>query len=299
MNQLQHVSASHGIATCPSCGNTACSAHYRYTHDNGESFICRCSRCSLEFMRPLVLTDVHDRMMESVDDAEMFNSNVLRTLHKRLIIAPEIAKVRKLLGKNDFSMLDVGCGTGWISRIWGDSGAQVTGLEPSQPRAKIAQQRGVRVLSCYAEDLDSDEHFDLIVVRHVLEHLEDPVKVLRDFASRLTTNGLLLIIVPNIDCIGRKLFNTNWTWVLPWHCNFFNQYSLSSLLDLSGYDIVQMYQTPSPLWYPESFARCFPRLGRLLHRTKLSMLLFAPLIVLGQMTAQSDNITVLARPKLG
>src|SRR6185369_1272030 len=179
MDQLQQYKMSNLISPCPSCGNTACSVHYRYIHDKGESFIYRCPDCHLEFMRPLALTEVSDRKMESVDDAEMFNNALLRTLHEKLIIAPEITKVRKILGKNDFTMLDVGCGTGWISRIWADSGAQVTGLEPSPPRAEIARQRGLRILSCYAEELDSDERFDLIVIRHVVEHLEDPVAILR------------------------------------------------------------------------------------------------------------------------
>jgi len=234
--------------------------------------------------------------MESVGDAEMFNSNILRSLHERLIIRPEIIKVRKFLGRNDFSMLDIGCGTGWISQIWADTGVRVTGLEPSHPRAEIARQRGLRVLSCYAEELNTNECFDLIVIRHVVEHLEYPAKILRDLIHRLTPNGLLLIIVPNIDCIGRKIFTTDWTWVLPFHCNFFNPRSLRTLLDACGYDIAQIYQTPSPLWYPESFARRFPRVGRLLSMTPASMLLFAPLIALGYITYHSDNITVLASP---
>lgn len=295
MRQLENYKTSDNPSLCPSCGNTTGFIYYRYTHDTDESFIYRCSHCTLEFLRPLVLTEADERKMESVDDAEMFNSTLLRTLHERLIICPEITKVRKLLGRNDFSMLDIGCGTGWISRIWADTGARVTGLEPSHPRAEIARQRGLRVLSCYAEELDIDENFDLIVIRHVVEHLEDPVKILRNLVPRLTPNGLLLIIAPNIDCIGRKIFDTNWTWVLPWHCNFFNPRSLSTLLNSCGYDIAQIYQTPSPLWYPKSFARRFPRLGKLLNTTPQSMFLFAPLIALGYVTALSDNITVLAR----
>ena len=234
--------------------------------------------------------------MESVGDAEMFNSPLLRTLHERLIIRPEIAQAKKHLRTTDFSMLDIGCGTGWISRIWADAGARVTGLEPSHPRAEIARQRGLRILSCYAEELDTRETFDLIVIRHVIEHLGSPADILRNLVPRLAPNGMLLIVVPNIDCIGRKLFNTYWTWVLPLHCTFFNPRSLRSLLNSCGYDVVRAYQTPSPLWYPESFARRFPRLGRFLSVSPLSLLLFAPLVALGYVTAHSDNITLFAVP---
>jgi SAM-dependent methyltransferase len=232
--------------------------------------------------------------MDSVEDAELF-SPLLRRLHERLIVRPEISKVRKLLGRSDFSMLDIGCGTGWISKIWVDSAACVTGLEPSQARGSIARERGIRVLTCYVEDLDVSESFDLIVIRHVLEHLEQPAEILRRLHSRLNPGGLLLIIVPNIDCIGRKLFDTNWTWVLPWHCNFFNPQSLRSLLQLTGFEPVNMYQTPSPLWYPESFVRKFPWAKGLLGTNLFSMLLFAPLVAAGMLVGMSDNLTVIAK----
>lgn len=281
---------------CPLCKNQTNEISYRYRRSDGDSFIYCCHCCGMKVLRPLVLNHFAERRMESVADAEMFHSSFLKTLHERLIVRREIYKVRSLLGKCDFSMLDVGCGTGWISRIWADSGAQVTGLEPSEARAAIARERGLRVLSCYAEDLGTDECYDLIVIRHVIEHLENPAAILRSLSSRLKPGGLLLLVVPNIDCIGRKIFDSDWTWVLPWHCNFFNPHSIRILLDTCGYLIAQTYQTPSPLWYPESFQKKFPRLGRLIGSGPASMLLFAPLIGLGYVTGFSDNITILAQP---
>ncbi len=235
--------------------------------------------------------------MESIGDAELFHSDLFQALHKILIIAPEISRVQKLLGRTDYSMLDVGCGTGWISKIWADSGAHVTGLEPSAARAAVARKRGIRVLSCYAEDLDDDERYDLIVIRHVVEHLENPKNLLSSFVSRLNPGGLLLVVVPNIDCIGRKIFDSDWTWVLPWHCNFFNPRSLKYLLEGCGYNVAKSWQTPSPLWYPESFALKYPRIGAMLKISPLTMLLFAPLVGLGYISGFSDNLTIIAKPK--
>ena len=67
------------------------------------------------------------------------------------------------------------------------------------------------------------------------------------------------------------------------------------LLNSSGYEVVKSYQTPSPLWYPESFTRKFPRLGNMLKLTPLTMLLFAPLVGLGYVSGNSDNLTIVAR----
>lgn len=275
---------------CPGCSAETTAIEYTYA----ASLIYRCQSCSFEFLRPLPLAEINQRQMDSVEDAELF-SPLLRRLHERLIVRPEISKVSKILGRSDFSMLDIGCGSGWISKIWADSGARVTGLEPSSARGAIAQGRGIRVLPCYVEELDSAESFDLIVIRHVLEHLEHPAEILRSLHSRLNPGGLLLIIIPNIDCIGRKLFDTNWTWVLPWHCNFFNPQSLRSLLQATGFEPVNMYQTPSPLWYPESFVRKFPLAASVMGTNFISMLLFAPLVFAGILVGMSDNLTVIAK----
>jgi 2-polyprenyl-3-methyl-5-hydroxy-6-metoxy-1,4-benzoquinol methylase/predicted RNA-binding Zn-ribbon protein involved in translation (DUF1610 family) len=296
MSALEKHKSIGSPSTCPGCSNTTRTIIYRYTQDDAQSFIYRCPHCALEFLSPLVLRELKDRTMDSTDE---FSSSLLRRLHEYLIIRPEIARAKKLLGRNDFSMLDIGCGSGWISRIWADAGARVTGLEPSALRAEIARKRGLRILSCYAEELDSDEHFDLIVIRHVIEHVENPDKILRNLASRLTQNGLLLLIVPNIDCIGRILFDTNWTWLIPLHCIFINPRSLRTMLTSCGYEIEHIYQTPSPLWYPESFERQFPRLGGFLRTLPCSMMLFAPFVALGLATAHGDNITVFARPSIG
>ena len=83
--------------------------------------------------------------------------------------------------------------------------------------------------------------------------------------------------------------------MLPWHCNFFAPQSLGTLLKNCGYDVVKSYQTPYPLWYPESFTRKFPRFGTMLKLTPLTMLLFAPLVGLGYLSGMSDNLTMIAR----
>lgn len=283
--------------TCPSCGATVSEINYVFSYEDKSSFIYFCSTCTFEFLRPLALAQVHERQMESVDDAEFFHSGLFQFLHKKLIIAPEIAHVQKLLGRTDFSMLDIGCGTGWISQQWADAGARVTGLEPSVARADVARERGIRVLPCYVEDLHDNEKYDLIVMRHVLEHIEDPKAILHRLVNRLNPDGLIMVVVPNIDCIGRKLLDADWAWVLPWHCNFFNPHSLALLLDGCGLQIEKSYQTPSPLWYPESLTRKFPRFGTFLKITPTTMLIFAPLVGLGFISGYSDNLTIFVRQR--
>lgn len=285
---------------CPACGRLAKASEYQYDYRGNVTRIFRCAACTGMFAYPIPISEVDERQMESVDDAELFNNSLLKKLHEQLIIKREIRAVVKLLGRERFTVLDVGCGTGWTSSIWARHGAVVTGLEPSAARAEIARSRhGFTVFQTFVEGLATDSKFDVIIIRHVLEHLGDPLQVLAQLRSHLNDNGLLLVIVPNIDCIGRILFQEYWTWVLPYHCHFFTPLSLKTLLARAGLAVVKNYQTPSPLWYPESFLRCIGREGmiaKFYQRLSLAMMIpFAPLVVLGSLIGKSDNITMFAR----
>lgn len=296
-----HRSISNSPATCPACAAGTEQVHYHYRVDGRTSEIFHCGNCSMMFAQPVLLPELDERLMDCVDDAELFNNAFLKRLHRDLIVKKEISHVKRLLGKGTFSLLDIGCGTGWTTSIWAEEGADATGLEPAPKRAAVARERyGLRVIQSFVEELDSREQFDVIVMRHVLEHFAEPFQVLEKVARHLKPGGLLVVIVPNINCIGRYLFDTRWTWVLPWHCNFFTPKSLPRMLERAGLSVAMKYQTPSPLWYPESLLRLLPSGARLIREAyaRLSALMFlpfAPLILTGHLLGMSDNITVMAR----
>lgn len=297
----RHHETGGAETVCAGCGRKVGTVRYSYRNNGRESFIYHCGSCGLMFARPVLIPELTDRQMDSVDDAELFNSRILRALHEHLNIKREIASVTRLAGGTGFSLLDIGCGTGWTTNIWQRAGARVTGLEPSRVRGELARQRyGFRVLPCYVEDLESGESFDVVTMRHVIEHFEDPYAVLAKVRSHIRKDGLLVVVVPNINCIGRYLFDTDWSWILPWHCIFFSPRSLAALLERAGFQVLKSYQTPSPLWYPDSFFRRFPRLGgasRLLRKYRfLSILAFAPVVAAGYLAGLSDNLTVIAKP---
>jgi SAM-dependent methyltransferase len=237
--------------------------------------------------------------MDSVSDAELFNHSFLKSLHEKLIIGKEISSVKKVQGGRAGALLDIGCGTGWTTELWKNAGYSVSGLEPSPARAEMAERRGVRILGGYLEEYTGEELFDVIVLRHVVEHFGEPYEALSRVRGMLRSGGVLVLVVPNIDCIGRFLFQERWSWILPWHCNFFNPKSARTIVERAGLAIEKCYQTPSPLWYPESMARSFPnsRLVRKLFGSRgiLPLVLCAPIVLAGFLTGRNDNLTLLAR----
>jgi 2-polyprenyl-3-methyl-5-hydroxy-6-metoxy-1,4-benzoquinol methylase len=252
------------------------------------------------FARPVLIPELEDRQMDSVDDAEMHGSQLMKTLHEQLYLKKEIRLARKV-GLTGRHLLDVGCGSGWTANVWAQNGFQVTGLEPSSARCQLAREKyQLHVVNGYVENTEFDQYFDVCVLRHVIEHFWDPGAVLDKVRGALKKDGLVLVVVPNIDCLGRYLFGVDWEWVLPWHCNFFNRRSLETLLEKSGFEIIKTYRTASPFYYFESLARKVNSgfLQSINNQFKVaSMLATSPVAMAGLALGLGDNLTVLARVK--
>ena len=289
--------------TCPVCDSGVKNVSYFYYENQKEFKVFRCMTCGFMFVRPLFLPDLEDRKLDYEYDTELLNSAALRKAHEKFIIGKEIKHVRSILGKGAFSLLDIGCGTGWTTNMWASSGFEATGLEPSELRARLASERyRIKVFSDFFENLDISENFDVVILRHMIEHFASPYDMTVKAHSLLNPHGTAVIIVPNINCLGRYLFGTRWTWGIPYHCNFFSPKTLAHLVERAGFEIITAYQTPSPLLYPESFLRYIPHNsqctasnhGRL---NVLSLLPFTPFVLLGYLMRLSENITVIARRK--
>jgi trans-aconitate methyltransferase len=108
------------------------------------------------------------------------------------------------ISNSDRLILDVGCGAGDTGRLiksrYPDT--QVVGITCSQKEYEIAKQVLNQCIYANVEvDLFSElepESFDVICFCHVLEHLLDPVAVIKKFLPYLKLGGNVIITLPNI-----------------------------------------------------------------------------------------------------
>ena len=61
------------------------------------------------------------------------------------------------------------------------------------------------IIETYFENFESDEKFDVIVLGFVLEHVEDPVKIIRYYIPYLSPKGKMFVAVPNAEVLNRRL----------------------------------------------------------------------------------------------
>jgi SAM-dependent methyltransferase len=77
--------------------------------------------------------------------------------------------------------------------------------------------------------------FDVVVMNHVLEHVADPIGLLREVRKRLRRNGVLHVAVPNISCWSAVL--PGWTSYEPYHLIYFESLTLRRALMAAGFTV--------------------------------------------------------------
>jgi 2-polyprenyl-3-methyl-5-hydroxy-6-metoxy-1,4-benzoquinol methylase len=100
-------------------------------------------------------------------------------------------------------VLDVGCATGYLARALTERGCTVSGVEFDPEAAEEARPHLERLLIGNLETMDlagafGDDRFDIIVFGDVLEHLRDPLPVLRGAKALLADRGSVVASIPNI-----------------------------------------------------------------------------------------------------
>lgn len=97
-------------------------------------------------------------------------------------------------------ILDIGASTGILLETFRDTlGGEAVGVEPGDAYRAHAQQRGITMFSSIENLIETNPpKFDLVSMIHVLEHLSDPVGMLKTIRTELLQEGgILLLEVPN------------------------------------------------------------------------------------------------------
>ena len=144
----------------------------------------------------------------------------------------------KLLPANA-SVCDLGCGHGNILKAFKEMGFTVIGVDPDPTAREIAAKAGLTVLAGTAEDLPAEllgRQFDLIIMRHSLEHCIDPARALANAHALTKEGGYLYCEVPNCECAHFKALTVcSENFDSPRHLWFFTAKGLRRAIETRGY----------------------------------------------------------------
>jgi len=143
-------------------------------------------------------------------------------------------------------LLDIGCGYGFFLKKMQDIGWQVQGVEVSAVGRHYARRRlGLRVKAGPLKTLEApSDRFDAVTLFYVIEHLRDPLGLLRRVHALLRPAGIVMIRWPHSTPIVKlfgplarhfDLYHT------PYHLYDFNPESLAILLRKAGFAAVETF----------------------------------------------------------
>ncbi len=143
------------------------------------------------------------------------------------------------------TILEIGCGRAYLLTELKKLGSEVYCLESAEAAEWILQNQEVNISALPSEQSGDwpfqTEFFDLIILWHVLEHLEDPVSSLKETARTLKTGKYLCISVPDISSLQARINRTTWFHLdVPRHLFHFSRSGLIDLLEQNGFKIIKV-----------------------------------------------------------
>ena len=149
-------------------------------------------------------------------------------------------------------LLDVGCGEGYTLAFFHEQGWSVkgvdfssAGVESKNPGCIDALVTG-DIFALLKAEMATSETYDVVWLQNVLEHVLDPLDLLKSLRTLVSPGGLAVFTVPNDCSITQRAALTHQHidsafWVLvPDHLTYFDYDSLASTANETGWELVEM-----------------------------------------------------------
>ena len=142
------------------------------------------------------------------DFATAYDPDFSYELDNRLILKwyPQRVAQKMLSG----SLLELGIGHGYSTREFAKIASDYVVLEGScqvikKFRDNNPDLNSISIIHTYFEEYECDEAFDNIVMGFVLEHVDDPVTIIRKYKKCMNEQGRMFIAVPNSESMHRRV----------------------------------------------------------------------------------------------
>lgn len=199
--------------------------------------IYQCSNCSHQFMNPRIKYSKVIELYEDDKTAADISTSAIQKDIDRIKYSYGLDVVDQLGTPAREKILDLGCGVGvmleeadrfgWSQSVGIDVNAAYQGTYDKT-------KDGIQLVNANFDELNTDEigeGYDCVTMWNVLEHLYDLDFMMSKIKKILKSNGLLLVLVPNVESLALRLFREEGSTFSWPHVSHFCAKSLRFLMD--------------------------------------------------------------------
>ena len=229
--------------SCPVCLQNASFAFFAPAI-NENIFVCGHQNCEHRFIENYQTTSGLRDEEDSLDDIRLKYEARIETYRYRNLAL--FASIQENLFDTKGTIVDFGSGDGsyleHLNHIFGLD--KVIAIEGKSEFANFIQGNGFKVVD-QISDLP-DKSVSLFLLNEVIEHLPDPLAILKEIHSKLTDNGSLFIATPlGADMNGVACA---YAYMVQGHLHFFSQNSLNITLAEAGFYPLRRARITNPLY---------------------------------------------------
>jgi len=142
-------------------------------------------------------------------------------------------------------ILDIGCSSGNFLKSARKLGFNIEGVEPAPAAVATARSYGFKI---YEGEIEHKEipknYFNVLTLFEVIEHLNNPLLLLKQCKDILKPGGILVIGTGNTDSWTQKVKSNNWEYYdinkHGGHISFFNKSSIRLLAKKAGFEVLSI-----------------------------------------------------------
>ncbi len=208
--------------------------------------LLKCQNCDLEFAEPMV------------EPPNLFYTEITRNKKYYPTYRWEWGETISLLKQenpienNLINLLDIGCGSGTFLELVKKNSKRINaiGLDSTASSIDECNKKGVQALCCRLDEFRNytSEKIDVITLWHVLEHVSDPLGLIKTAKSIMTANGSIYFSVP-LSPTSYEAFKLDPLNLPPHHLTRWSISSLKKLAEKSNMSIEFFFPKPDPLLY--------------------------------------------------